>query len=69
LDCLYIDAENTLRFEAKADVNFLLDSFGFEPVIANELVVEVEKPIVVKQFEDRKAVVEQLFTPKKKILR
>jgi hypothetical protein len=62
---LYIDAENTLRFEAKADVNFLLDSFGFEPVIANELVVEVEKPITVKQFEDRKIVVEQVL-PKKR---
>ncbi len=62
---LYIDAENTLRFEAKADVNFLLDSFGFEPVIANELIIEVEKPISVKQFEDRKIVIEQI-TPKKK---
>ncbi|MES2762919.1 MAG: SPOR domain-containing protein [Bacteroidota bacterium] len=56
---LYIDAENTLRFEAKADVNFLLESFGFEPVIANELVVESEKQqIIVKQFEDRKIVTE-----------
>lgn len=63
---LYIDAENALRFEAKADVNFLLDSFGFEPVIANELIIEQEKPIVVKQFEDRKAVVETVATPKRK---
>jgi len=55
---LYIDAENTLRFEAKADVNFLLDSFGFEPVLATELVLEPETPIVTKQFEDRKAIVE-----------
>ncbi len=60
---LYIDAENTLRFEAKADVNFLLESFGFEPVIANELVIEAEKPVVEKQFEDRKAIV---ITPEKK---
>jgi hypothetical protein len=63
---LYIDAENILRFEAKADVNFLLDSFGFEPVIANELIIEQEKPIVVKQFEDRKAIVETVATPKRK---
>ncbi len=63
---LYIDAENSLRFEAKADVNFLLDSFGFESVIANELIIEQEKPIVVKQFEDRKAVVETVTTPKRK---
>jgi nucleoid DNA-binding protein len=62
---LYIDAENSLRFEAKADVNFLLDSFGFEPVVANELVIEIEKPIITKQFEDRKIVVEQI-APKKK---
>ena len=54
---LYIDNENNLRFEAKTDVNFLLESFGFEPVIANELVLEVEKPIIEKQFEDRKAIV------------
>jgi hypothetical protein len=55
---LYIDAENTLRFEAKADVNFLLDSFGFEPVLATELILEPETSIVTKQFEDRKAIVE-----------
>ncbi len=62
---LYIDSENSLRFEAKTDVNFLLESFGFEPVIANELVIELEKPISVKQFEDRKIVVETVI-PKKK---
>ncbi len=59
---LYIDSENSLRFEPKADVNFLLESFGFEPVIANELVIEIEKSIVAKQFEDRKAIV---VTPEK----
>jgi len=62
---LYIDAENVLRFEAKADVNFLLDSFGFEPVMANELIIETEKPIITKQFEDRKVAIEQI-APKKK---
>lgn len=56
---LYIDAENTLRFEPKSDVNFLLDAFGFEPVIANELIIEPEKQVVVKQFEDRKITIEQ----------
>jgi nucleoid DNA-binding protein len=54
---LYIDTENSLRFEPKADVNFLLEAFGFEPVVSNELVIEVEKPVVSKQFEDRKAIV------------
>lgn len=63
---LYIDAENTLRFEAKADVNFLLESFGLEPVIATELIVEPENPIIAKQFEDRKAIVETVIAPKKK---
>ena len=62
---LYIDAENSLRFEAKTDVNFLLESFGFEPVIANELVIEPEKQISIKQFEDRKITVETII-PKKK---
>ena len=62
---LYIDAENSLRFEAKTDVNFLLESFGFEPVIANELVIEPEKQISVKQFEDRKITVEAIV-PKKR---
>lgn len=62
---LYIDSESILRFEAKADVNFLLDSFGFEPVLANEISIEIEKPIITKQFEDRKVVVEQV-APKKK---
>ncbi len=62
---LYIDSENTLRFEAKTDVNFLLDSFGFEPVIANELVIETEKPVIVKQFEDRKITAEPVLVKKK----
>lgn len=62
---LYIDIENTLRFEAKADVNFLLESFGFEPVIANELPIEPERQIAVKQFEDRKVVVEAIRSPKR----
>lgn len=54
---LYMDAENSLRFEAKTDVNFLLESFGFEPVIANELVIEPEKAVIETRFEDRKAIV------------
>ncbi|MCF8424002.1 MAG: SPOR domain-containing protein [Bacteroidia bacterium] len=54
----YIDTEGFLRFEAKTDVNFLLDSFGFEPVIANEIDIEPIKQIVVKQFEDRKINIE-----------
>lgn len=66
---LYIDAENNLRFEAKADVNFLLDSFGFEPVLATELVLEAESPIVTKQFEDRKAVVESPVKQKRSYMK
>lgn len=54
---LYIDGENAIRFESKVDVNFLLDSFGFEPVMASELVIEKEPVIVSKQFEDRKIIV------------
>lgn len=63
---LYIDTENTLRFEPKADVNFLIESFGFEPVVANELAIEVEKPIIEKQFEDRRVVIEHLPVQRKK---
>ena len=62
---LYIDTENILRFEAKTDVNFLLESFGFEPVIANELIIEPEKQIIVKQFEDRKVTIEDARPQKK----
>ncbi len=62
---LYIDAENALRFEPKADVNFLIESFGFEPVMATELAIEVEKPIE-KQFEDRRVVIEHLPVQHKK---
>lgn len=50
---LYMDSENSLRFEAKADMNFLFDAFGFEPVTANELPVEIEKPVHKPVFEDR----------------
>ncbi len=62
---LYIDTENNLRFEAKTDVNFLLESFGFEPVTANELVIEPEKQIKITQFEDRK-IDREVILPKKK---
>jgi hypothetical protein len=55
---LYLDSENMLRFEAKTDINFLLESFGFEPVIANELIIEPKKEISLQQFEDRKIVTE-----------
>lgn len=54
----FIDTEGTLRFEAKADVNFLLDSFGFEPIVVNELELELAPVITKQQFEDRKIVVE-----------
>lgn len=50
---LYMDSENSLRFEAKADMNFLFDAFGFEPVMANELPPETEKPVHKPVFEDR----------------
>lgn len=60
LGLLYIDSENILRFEAKTDVNFLLDSFGFEPVSAIEILPDVEKQPAVKTFEDRKIVVEAI---------
>lgn len=55
---LYIDSENLLRFEAKTDVNFLIESFGFDPVVASE----INLPVLVaervnNQFTDRKITV------------
>lgn len=51
---LFLDAENILRFEARAEVNFLIESFGFEPVMALELPVEeIPQNHTAKQFEDR----------------
>ena len=56
LGLLYIDSDLEMRFEAKVDVNFLIDSFGFEPVIANE-VEQISEPRILKtSFEDRQAV-------------
>lgn len=63
---LYIDTESNLRFEAKSNINFLLDAFGLEPVMTSELVIEPEKPIVTPQFEDRKPVIEPVVTVRKK---
>jgi hypothetical protein len=54
LGLLYIDLDNEIRFESKIDVNFLIDSFGFEPVIAKEI-EKVGEPFLNKTvFEDRK---------------
>lgn len=63
---LYIDGENSLRFEAKADMNFLFDAFGFEPVTATELPAEAEKPVHKPVFEDRVAVAEVPLVPRPK---
>lgn len=64
---LYMDGENSLRFEAKADMNFLFDAFGFEPVTANELPLEViEKPVHKPVFEDRRIVTEPVIIKPKK---
>jgi len=56
LGLLYIDSDQEMRFEAKVDVNFLIDSFGFEAVIANEIENDVEPRILRTTFEDRKAI-------------
>lgn len=62
---IYIDGENNLRFEPKVDVNFLIHSFGLEPVIAKELEIQPEKAIVSKPFEDRKIVTESTSIKKR----
>jgi len=54
LGLLYVDLDNEIRFESKIDVNFLIDSFGFQPVIAKEIEKNTE-PFLNKTFyEDRK---------------
>lgn len=63
---LYIDEENSLRFEPKVNVNFLIESFGFEPVLASEIVIEPIKPIIEKHFEDRRIAIEELPIKRKK---
>jgi len=63
---LYMDSENSLRFEAKADMNFLFDSFGFEPVMANELAIEPQQPVARPVFENRMAVAGQTSPKQKK---
>ncbi len=64
LGLLYIDNDNEIRFEPKIDVNFLIDSFGFEPVIANEIEAVVESRILKPVFEDRKVNIEKKSSKK-----
>jgi hypothetical protein len=55
LGLLYLDSEKILRFEQKIDVNFLIDSFGFEPVIAQFIPIQDEThKIALEKFVDRK---------------
>ena len=62
---LYTDNDNTLRFEAKTNVNFLLESFGFEPITAKELNLEPEQSSFKPVFEDRKIIIEQPIVQKR----
>lgn len=54
LGLLYVDLDNEIRFESKIDVNFLIDSFGFEPVIAKEIEKNAEPFLNKTLYEDRK---------------
>jgi len=62
---LYLDSEQSLRFEAKPDINFLFDSYGFEPVTAIELAIESEAPFITPVFENRRAIVEPVQKQKR----
>jgi len=64
LGLLYIDSDQEIRFEAKVDVNFLIDSYGFESVIANEVEQIIEPRVLKTTFEDRKII--PLQNPSKK---
>lgn len=67
LGLFYIDAEQTLRFEPEADVNFLVDSFGLAPVLVHALEAEEKiRPSETPVFEDRRVAVEQPLPAVKK---
>lgn len=52
LGLFYIDFEKNICFEPKADVNFLIDSFGLSSVTLKEL--EKEEPVIVKPVIETK---------------
>jgi hypothetical protein len=68
LGLFYLDFENNICFEPKADINFLIDSFGLSGISLRELEAEVKQPEKVIETADRVVATEpvQIFVPSKK---
>ena len=64
LGLLYIDLDNEIRFEPKLDVNFLIDSFGFEPIVVHEIERIKELRVLEPVFENRKIRLEHAVAKK-----
>ncbi|MFO0321708.1 MAG: SPOR domain-containing protein [Bacteroidota bacterium] len=64
LGLLYIDLDNEIRFEPKIDVNFLIDSFGFEPIAVHEIERIKETRVLEPVFENRKISLEHAVAKK-----
>lgn len=52
LGLFYVDFEKNICFEPKADVNFLIDSFGLSSVTLKEL--DIEEPVIIKPLIETK---------------
>lgn len=62
LGFFYLDFENNICFEPKADENYLLESFGLTSIVLNEI-PEEEKVIKANEFVDRKVETETVTSP------
>jgi cell division septation protein DedD len=62
LGLFYLDFENNICFEPKADINFLIDSFGLSGISLRELEPEVKQAEKVIEPVDRIVTTEQIQT-------
>jgi len=64
---LFIDQEKNIQFEPNADINYLLESFGFSAVLARPIIAEAQVNQVV--FKDRKLEEKTVSISKRKNIR
>lgn len=67
LGVFYLDFENNICFEPKADVNFLIESFGLSSIALKEIPLEIEvKPLLeTKDRFEKVEVAEQTLVKKR----
>lgn len=65
LGFFYLDFENNICFEPKADENYLLESFGLTPLVLNEI-IEEEKVVKTNEFVDRRVETETINVASKR---